>query len=56
MVEIKIEVWEESGEFVAKTHYDIDEGNDIIGRGETPEEALEDWLVKLKEQEFFRPD
>ena len=56
MVELKIEIWEELGQFHAKTTVDIYPENDIEGKGQTPYEALDNWLTELEEHEYFRPD
>ena len=56
MVELKIEIWGEKQGFHAETKVDIYPENDIEGIGQTPYEALDNWLIELKEHEYFRPD
>lgn len=56
MVEIKIEMYGKNRKFIAKTKVDIYPENDIVGIGNDPYDALEQWLYQMQEREYFRPD
>ena len=57
LVEIEeVDTYSEPKMYQALTKVDHLEENNIKGLGYTPEEALDNWLENLKEQEYFRPD
>ena len=54
MVELNIKVYKDGDKFYALMGEDVQEG--VAGVGNTPEQALQNFLDNLELKEYFRPD